>query len=39
MAVIMIILLQLDFTHKDFMVYMAIANAQCMWLCALTHDA
>ncbi|KAG6364239.1 hypothetical protein INS49_005838 [Diaporthe citri] len=28
LAVIMIILLQLDFTHADFMVYMAIANAQ-----------
>lgn len=39
LAVIMIILLQLDFTHKDFMVYMAIANAQCMWLCALTLEA
>ncbi|KAK7699047.1 hypothetical protein SLS64_011960 [Diaporthe eres] len=28
LAVIMIILLQLDFTHADFNVYMAIANAQ-----------
>lgn len=34
----MIILLQLDFTHKDFMVYMAIANAQCMWLYALIYE-
>lgn len=39
LAVIMIILLQLDFTHEDFMVYMAIANAQCMWLCALIYNA
>lgn len=32
LAVIMIILLQLDFTHADFMVYMAVANAQCVYL-------
>lgn len=32
LAVIMIILLQLDFTHANFMVYMAVANAQCMYL-------
>lgn len=34
LAVVMIILLQLDFTHTDFMVYMAIANAQCTSLCS-----
>lgn len=39
LAVIMIILLQLDFTHVDFMVYMAIANVQCTCLCCLIRNA
>lgn len=32
LAVISIVLLQLEFTHRSFMVYMAVANAQCRCL-------